>query len=61
MNLLTAVLTGEQSNVKRLIDDGKDVNVKDYYGQTPLSMAVKRGYKGIVEVLLAADNVDPDS
>jgi ankyrin repeat protein len=36
-----------------LIKEGVDVNSKDNYGETPLSLAERYGHKAVVRLLLA--------
>jgi len=48
-----AAANGEIEQVKLLISQGADVNVKDSAGQTPLNYAARKGHKEIVELLLA--------
>ena len=48
-----AAANGEIEQVKLLISQGADVNVKDSAGQTPLHYAARKGHKEIVELLLA--------
>lgn len=38
--------------VEVLIDGGVDVEVKNFYGSTPLAKAAIRGHEGVVRVLL---------
>ncbi|KAF7531972.1 hypothetical protein G7054_g8378 [Neopestalotiopsis clavispora] len=44
-----------------LIKHGADTEIKDYNGNSPLSIATKRGHSGVVEILLASGLVDLDS
>ena len=37
---------------------GNDVNLKDGYGQTPLSLAAKNGHEAVVRLLLRREEVD---
>ncbi len=56
MTLFEAIEAEDQAALRRLIDDGADVNEFDFdNGQgTPLEVACERGHEGVVEVLLAA-------
>ncbi len=47
-----AVKTGTIKSVKKHLDAGVDVNVKDAGGQTPLHWAVEEGHKEIAELLI---------
>ena len=48
--------------VKLLLATGKaDVDLKDKYGQTPLSRAAKYGQETVVKLLLATGKADVDS
>ena len=40
VDIHTAVLTGNRDDVKKYIDEGGDLNVKDSYGSAPLSIAI---------------------
>jgi len=44
---------GDVVEIRRLIEDGADVNAKDFYGETPLFKAAEAGHREIVELLLA--------
>ena len=44
-----------------LLQNGHDPNVKDSYGQAPLSWTARNGHDAVVKLLLAKDGVDPDS
>jgi hypothetical protein len=50
--LQQAALKGDSNTVKALLDQGTDVNEKDYAGFTPLIAASGNGQIGIVKVLL---------
>jgi ankyrin repeat protein len=54
--LFDAVSNGNTEDTKKLIADGADVDAKDdrFLGQTPLHPAAWKGYKEIVELLIAA-------
>lgn len=49
-----AALRGETESVSRLISEGVDVDAKNLYGITPLSIACEYGNSAIVELLLDA-------
>ena len=51
MNLLTSSLEGDLSKVKYFLEFF-DIDQKDFYGNTALSLAVKKGHKDIAEHLL---------
>lgn len=48
-----AVRKGDMTVVKKLLDSGYDVNIKDANGLTPLHCAAQCGHKDIAEFLLA--------
>ena len=48
-----AIWDGNIERVKRLIDNGADVNFRDDYDYTPLHWAVREGYMDIVQLLVA--------
>jgi len=48
-----AVAVGDIEEVKRLITEGADVNVKNEANQTPLHIAASRGFKDVAELLIA--------
>ena len=52
--LLNAAQNGKLDQVRSLISQATDVNVRDEYGWTPLLWAAMNGYTDIVQVLLAA-------
>jgi ankyrin repeat protein len=52
-SLLEAVKKGNIDQVKQLISEGADVNVKDEYGETPLHHAALKGHKDVAELLIA--------
>jgi ankyrin repeat protein len=51
--LHTAVGTGGCEVIKMLLQHGANVNAKNHYTLSPLTMAVSRGSPGVVELLLA--------
>lgn len=54
--VLSENLTAENiSEIRRLVDAGADVNVKNKYGATPIYMASENGQTEIVKLLLAAN------
>ena len=50
--LWEAARKGDATTVKKLLDDGVDVNTKYRYGATALSYACDRGHLEVVKVLL---------
>ncbi|KAI1126704.1 ankyrin repeat-containing domain protein [Nemania abortiva] len=58
MDLHSAARHGNESAVKLLLQDCKNINTLDRKGQTPLLVAVKNGSEAIVKLLLAEDNTD---
>ena len=53
---------GEERVVRALIaEKGIEINSRDEMDETPLSLAVSRGYEGTIEALLAAKGIDVDS
>lgn len=53
--LWRAVARGHETIVKMLLlQDGIDYDSRDHDGQTPLSLAVREGHEGVVELLLDA-------
>lgn len=51
--LWEASRTGDAAAVKKLLEQGADVNAKFRYNQTPLFKAAERGHTEVVKVLLA--------
>ena len=49
---MIATMKGDAVIVKELLDEGADVNTKDYYGGTILISAAAGGYLDTVKVLL---------
>lgn len=56
---LEAISNGETNQVKQLIENGADINGCNFYGQTPLHIAAKRGNKECIDILIAA-KADPN-
>lgn len=52
--LLIAAKNGNIAEVRSLISQATDVNVRDEYGWTPLLWAAMNGYTEVVQLLLAA-------
>jgi ankyrin repeat protein len=50
--LSEAVRTGDAAAVKKLLDEGVDVNTKYRYNRTPISFAADRGHVEVVRLLL---------
>jgi ankyrin repeat protein len=44
-----------------LLKKGRDIDLEDVNGRTPLSLAAEKGHEAVVKLLLANDDVDPDS
>lgn len=56
--LHTAILEGQLEAVALLIDNGADLNARNYRGCTPLHVAVHHGDEEIVGLLLESAEVD---
>ena len=52
--LLIAAKNGKPAEVRSLISQATDVNVRDEYGWTPILWAAMNGHTDVVRVLLAA-------
>ncbi|MEI6064352.1 MAG: ankyrin repeat domain-containing protein [Pseudanabaena sp. ELA748] len=52
--LLIAAQTGDIKEVRSLISQATDVNVRDQYGWTPLLWAAMNGHTDVVQVLLVS-------
>ena len=50
--LLDAAYQGRLEVVKKMLDNGEDINQRNVYGQTPLYLAVLNGKEEVVEYLL---------
>ncbi|KAE8364900.1 hypothetical protein BDV27DRAFT_171969 [Aspergillus caelatus] len=60
--LLVASTLGLAGVVNALLATGKvDIDIKDFYGHTPLSWAAENGHEAVVKLLLATGKVDIDS
>jgi len=62
-NLIKAITTGNIEEVKKILEQTENLNVRDYMGISPLHYAVINNKKDIVELLLAkgADiNIEDD-
>lgn len=51
--LSVACSQGKFEMVKQLVENGSDVNQKDFTGLTPIMRASSNGHKGIVEYLIS--------
>ena len=51
-HIYLAVKTGIAKGVKKHLDAGADVNLKDNWGRTPLHYAANGGHKEIAELLI---------
>ena len=54
----TAVIHGNESAVRALLECGVDVNSKDLNGRTPLWFAIEKWHDAIVELQLMRGNID---
>jgi ankyrin repeat protein len=52
--LLAAAATGDVVEIKKLVDAGGDVNMRDGYGRTPLHVATHRKNRDAITALVAA-------
>lgn len=57
--LIEAVVNGDLSKTKKLIENGEDIHTIDYNGYTPLDWAIKDGNEQMVKLLLELD-ADPN-
>jgi ankyrin repeat protein len=48
-----AAFRGDLATIKKLIESGVDVNMKDKTGKTPLILAAQNGHQDIIELLLS--------
>lgn len=54
-----AAINGHQAVLKRLLEDGVDLEAKDKYGRTALSRAAREGYqKGVESLIESGANLD---
>lgn len=56
--LLNAAETGDLDLVKRLIEKGADINTRDFFKCTPLTLAAVEGHEAVVQFLLTLPNTD---
>lgn len=56
--LCVAVAQGNESNARRLLDAGVDVNEKNKYGSTPIWLAVEQRHEAMVKLLVDHSQVD---
>jgi ankyrin repeat protein len=56
-----AAYFGLREAIAALLKNGHELNAKDSYGQTPLSWAAGNGHEATMKLLLAKDDIDPDS
>ena len=60
--LRSASKDGQETIVKLLlITDGIEVELKDSFGQTPLSLAAQNGHKAVIKLLLETNKADVNS
>ena len=59
--LLRAAAEGQELVVQRLLENSAELESKDEYGRTALSLAAGRGHKAIVKLLLSRNDVAVDS
>jgi hypothetical protein len=51
--LLQAAKTGDQASVKRLLDQHADIDTQDWYGDTPLHLAIKNEQPATADLLVS--------
>ncbi|KFZ13980.1 hypothetical protein V501_03452 [Pseudogymnoascus sp. VKM F-4519 (FW-2642)] len=59
--LLRAAREGQEEIVSSLYGQVANINVRDIYGMSPLSWAVKNGHEGVTRLLLDRGKVETDS
>ena len=59
--LLQAAGEGQKMVVQRLLEEGAELESRNEYGQTSLSVAAEGGHEAVVELLLSRDDVIEDS
>ena len=52
--IIKTIESGDSDKVKRLIEEGADVNAKDNYGNTALMWASQHGYIEVAKLLIEA-------
>ncbi|HEB74626.1 MAG TPA: ankyrin repeat domain-containing protein [Candidatus Desulfofervidus auxilii] len=52
MDLIQAVILGDVNKVKKLLEQGANVNLRDRNGMTALMLAVRKGQISVVKLLL---------
>lgn len=56
--LLKAARTGQEGTMRKLLEAGAGLNVRDALGMTALSMAAAQGHEHLVKLLLDRDGID---
>ncbi|MCG8340757.1 MAG: ankyrin repeat domain-containing protein, partial [Cytophagales bacterium] len=56
--LINAIKAGQVDEVKKLLEEGADVNLKDREGKAPLHWALEKGNRAIIDALLGEASID---